>query len=82
MTDLGVAPAHRSEGLGGLLMCSALRTGLQLGKSRVVLGSQDDGSGRLTRWYQRMGFSQVGINERGFPQLKGRSIGSSAAPRR
>ena len=51
-------------------MSSALRTGLQLGKSRVVLGSQDDGSGRLTRWYQRMGFSQVGINERGFPQLE------------
>ncbi len=70
VSDLGVDPAHRSQGLGGVLMASALRTGLQLGKSKVVLGSQDDGSGRLTRWYQRMGFTQVGINDRGFPQLE------------
>ncbi len=52
------------------LIASAARIGMQTGRSKVVLGSQDDGSGRLTGWYRRMGFAQVGVNTRGYPQLE------------
>ncbi|MBL8170397.1 MAG: GNAT family N-acetyltransferase, partial [Acidobacteria bacterium] len=52
VTDLGVNSAHRKQGLGNALIASALRAGLQMGKTRVVLNSQDNGSGRLTNWYQ------------------------------
>jgi hypothetical protein len=74
VTDLGVDPAHREHGIGKMLLASAVRTGLQLGKSKVVLAAQDNGSGRLTQWYKGMGFTQVGRNERGFPRLEA-SIG-------
>lgn len=70
VTDLKVDPAHRKQGLGGMLMTSVLRAGQRLGRSRVVLASQDSGSGRLTRWYRRMGFVQVGINRFGYPELE------------
>ena len=36
----------------------------------MVLASQDDGSGRLTRWYQRMGFERSGVNALGYPSLQ------------
>jgi ribosomal protein S18 acetylase RimI-like enzyme len=70
VTDLKVEPSHRGQGLGGTLMASALQAGRQLGRSRVVLASQDDGSGRLTRWYQRMGFEHAGSNSFGYPKLE------------
>ncbi len=70
LTDLGVNSAHRKQGLGNTLIASALRTGLQMGKTRVVLNSQDNGSGRLTQWYQGMGFVRTGGSRRGYPQLE------------
>ena len=70
VTDLGAAPTHRKQGLGGVLMASALQTGRQLGKSKVSLASQDNGSGRLTDWYRNMGFAQVGVNQLDYPQLE------------
>ena len=70
VTDLKVEPSHRGQGLGGMLMASALQAGRQLGRSRVVLASQDDGSGRLTRWYQRMGFEHAGSNSFGCTKLE------------
>ncbi|MCG8607478.1 GNAT family N-acetyltransferase, partial [bacterium] len=70
VTDLGVNRNHRKHGVGGDLMASAFRAGLQLGKSKVSLASQDDGSGRLTNWYKSMGFKQVGVNKFGYPQLE------------
>jgi N-acetylglutamate synthase-like GNAT family acetyltransferase len=69
VTDLGVDPEHRKQNLGARLMASALRTGLQMGKTRVVLNSQDNGSGHLTQWYQSMGFARTGSSRRGYPQL-------------
>jgi ribosomal protein S18 acetylase RimI-like enzyme len=70
LTDLGVDPAHRQRGVGTILMSSALKTGQQLGKSKVTLAAQDSGSGHLTRWYERMGFSRVGVNGRGYAVLE------------
>ena len=36
----------------------------------MKLASQDDGSGRLTNWYRKMGFSQVGRSKSGTPLLE------------
>jgi ribosomal protein S18 acetylase RimI-like enzyme len=70
VTDLGVDPDHRSEGVGNALLASAARAGMQLGKSKVVLDSQDNGSGHLTQWYKRMGFVQTGVGRNGMPHLE------------
>jgi ribosomal protein S18 acetylase RimI-like enzyme len=70
VTDLAVDPAHREHGIGRMLLASAARAGQQSGKSMVTLAAQDNGSGRLTRWYMSMGFTQVGVNQRGYPQLE------------
>jgi len=70
VTDLGVDAAHRKQGIGSTLLESALRTGIELGKSKVVLSSQDDGSGHLTDWYKRMGFAQTGRDARGLMKLE------------
>lgn len=70
VTDLGVDPGHRKEGIGNALLASAARTGMQLGKQKVVLDSQDNGSGHLTRWYRSMGFVQTGVGRNGMPHLE------------
>ena len=70
VTDLAVEPGHRKRGLGGEWMTTAMRAGLQLGKSRVTLASQDRGNGRLTAWYKQMGFTQVGSNSLGYPLME------------
>jgi hypothetical protein len=70
VTDLGVEQAHRAQGIGKQLIASAARTGQQLGKARLALAAQDEGSGRLTQWYKRMGFAQVVMHPSGHPQLE------------
>jgi ribosomal protein S18 acetylase RimI-like enzyme len=70
VTDLGVDPAHREHGIGKMLLASAARTAQQLGRSKVTLAAQDNGSGHLIRWYRQMGFSHVGRNSRGYPELE------------
>ena len=68
VTDLHVDPAHREQGLGGLLIASAMRAGQGLGRSEVILDSHDEGSGKLTR-NQGMGFARAGTNELGYARL-------------
>jgi ribosomal protein S18 acetylase RimI-like enzyme len=70
MTDLAVDPAHRGRGLGRDLLASAARTGQRLGKTGVALSSEDNGSGRLTRWYRDLGFVQNGRDARGDARLE------------
>jgi hypothetical protein len=70
ITNLTVEPGHRERGIGTLLMASAMRTGLKLGKSKVTLAAQDNGSGHLVQWYKRMGFAQIGVNKLGYSQLE------------
>jgi ribosomal protein S18 acetylase RimI-like enzyme len=70
VTDLAVDPSYRKQGLGGVLMASAARAGLQLRKSKVTLASQDNGTGHLTSWYKKMGFAPTGANKRGYPVLE------------
>lgn len=69
ITDLGVDASHRQQGIGGKLMSSAMSAARSMGKTHVVLSSQDDGSGGLTRWYRSMGFAEVGRDARGMPRL-------------
>jgi ribosomal protein S18 acetylase RimI-like enzyme len=71
VTDLGVDALHRGSGIGQGLLGSALRTGLGLGGKNVRLDADDKGSsGRLINWYQQMGFSRIGTNERGQASLE------------
>jgi ribosomal protein S18 acetylase RimI-like enzyme len=87
VTDLGVAPGHRDRGIGRQLLVSAARAGLRSGNSKLSLSAQDNGTGKLTRWYKDMGFQQVGVNGRGMPVLEApisrllnRPVQRSAAP--
>jgi hypothetical protein len=50
-------------------MASALREGVRMGKTDVVLAAQDNGRGTLTRWYSGMGFTRTGQTVRGFPMM-------------
>jgi GNAT superfamily N-acetyltransferase len=70
VTDLGVDQTQRGQGIGRMLVASAAKTGLQFGKSKVTLAAQDKGSGHLTQWYKEMGFTQIGVNQRGYPQME------------
>lgn len=85
ITDLGVAPGHRDQGIGRQLLESAARAGLRSGNSKLSLSAQDNGTGKLTRWYKDMGFQQVGVNGRGMPVLEApisRLLAGNAVQRR
>lgn len=81
ITDLGVDSAHRSQGIGEKLLASAAQTGMRLGKPRVALTADDNGSGRLNRWYGGLGFARAGSDPRGRPLLEAQAarIASGAA---
>jgi hypothetical protein len=84
VTDLKVDSSIRGRGVGAELIASAASAGQQLGRSRVVLASQDNGSGRLTSWYRRIGFEQAGVNALGCPRMVasiGRVLASVAQAR-
>lgn len=70
ITDLTVAPDHRHRGVGAQLMAAASRAGQAQGKTTVALSAQDDGSGRLTRWYGGLGFDQVGRDPKGHARMQ------------
>ena len=70
VTDLGVEAGQRGKGFGQRLLGSAVRAGLRLGTSRVKLGVDDNGSGKLTKWYRLMGFRQTGLDWQGRPQME------------
>jgi GNAT superfamily N-acetyltransferase len=79
--DLVVAPPFRGAGLGAALVGAALRFGARAGRSRARLEADDDGSGRLVRWYRGLGFTPIGTSPRGLPTMQadiGRAI---SAPR-
>jgi len=67
VTDLKVRPEFRRRGIGRILIQSALQTGLHLARTYAVLASGDSGTGRLSRWYERLGFSKSGF-QRGYTE--------------
>ena len=70
VVNLEVDSAHRKQGAGVQLMRAAVTEGVRMGRSRVTLESQDNGTGTLTRWYQRMGFQPRGRSDRGMVMLE------------
>jgi len=68
--NLQVDPAFRGQGGGAALMRAVAETGMSLGRSRITLDSQDNGSGHLTRWYENFGFRRAGVGERGHTALE------------
>jgi GNAT acetyltransferase-like protein len=70
VVNLKVDSDQRGHGAGVQLMRAAAFEGLRRGKSRVTLASQDNGSGKLTRWYEGMGFMPRGRNDRGMVVLE------------
>lgn len=84
VTDLGVDPGHRSQGIGKMLLASAARAGQRFGKSSVTLTADDNGSGKLNRWYGGLGFARNGSDERGRPRFEaqtGRVLAGAAQPK-
>lgn len=69
VTDLEVDAASRGRGLGQDLVNAAAREGERLGKSSVVLDAQDRGSGRLDRWYESLGFDNLGPGPHGYTRF-------------
>jgi ribosomal protein S18 acetylase RimI-like enzyme len=65
VVNLKVDPDQRGQGAGAHLMRAAAFEGMRMGKSRLTLESQDNGSGKLTRWYEGMGFVHRGRSDRG-----------------
>ncbi|HEX6902636.1 MAG TPA: GNAT family N-acetyltransferase [Thermoanaerobaculia bacterium] len=70
VVNLKVDPDQRGQGAGAQLMRAAAAEGMRMGKSRVTLESQDNGSGKLTRWYEGMGFTPRGRSDRGMVVLE------------
>jgi ribosomal protein S18 acetylase RimI-like enzyme len=84
VSDLHVAEGQRGRGIGKMLVASAAKAGQQFGSSTVTLAAQDNGSGHLTRWYREMGFTSIGVNQRGYPRLEApisRILGGTAQRR-
>jgi len=69
LTDLRVLPAFRGLGAGRALVRAAADAAIALRKSWMILGSQDNGAGSLTTWYEKMGFVQTGWRD-GNPRMK------------
>ncbi|MEM9458280.1 MAG: GNAT family N-acetyltransferase [Myxococcota bacterium] len=67
--DLEVARSARGRGLGRVLLHAAVLFGARLGKGVAHLEADDDGSGRLLRWYRGLGFHGVGLGAQGKPAL-------------
>lgn len=78
--NLKVDPEQRGHGLGDQLMRAAALEGMRMGKSRVTLESQDNGSGKLTRWYEGMGFLPRGRSDRGMVVLETSAASLQARP--
>lgn len=70
VVNLKVDPDQRGQGAGSHLMRAAAFEGMRMGKTRVTLESQDNGSGKLTRWYEGMGFMPRGRSDRGMVVLE------------
>lgn len=70
--NLNIQDDHRGRGGGEELLRAAAMTSGRVGKQTLRLEAQDDGSGRLTRWYQKQGFQPIGTGRDGMPALEAR----------
>lgn len=74
ISDLQVTPEHRRLGVGSMLVQAALRTAQAQGKTGAVLEAMPGGGSispqALVSMYQRLGFRQVGLSDRGRPLME------------
>lgn len=69
LVNLKVNEEFRGAGAGKALVDAARKAGRQMGKSKIALESEDNGSGRLDSWYQKQGFMRVGTDEHGYTKM-------------
>lgn len=70
--NLNIAEEHRGRGGGEKLLRAAADASARVGKRKLRLEAEDNGSGRLTRWYQSQGFQSVGQGRAGLPAFEAR----------
>jgi len=68
--NLRVEAEHRGRGGGEELVRAAAVASERIGKRTLALEADDDGSGKLLRWYQSQGFRQAGEGDGGKPALE------------
>jgi ribosomal protein S18 acetylase RimI-like enzyme len=68
--NLRVDAEHRGRGGGEELVRAAAVTSERIGKRTLALEADDDGSGKLIRWYQSQGFRPVDESGRGKPAFE------------
>ena len=70
LTNLKIAASQRKNGGGQEILNQAAEAARAMGKSTLRLESQDNGSGRLTNWYEKQGFQRKGIGPHGLTLLE------------
>lgn len=60
--NLEVGVGKRGAGGGKELVAKASQEAMAMGKKKLVLDSQDNGSGKLDNWYKNQGFKSTGKN--------------------
>ncbi len=68
--NLRVEAEHRGRGGGEELVRAAAIAGERIGKRTLALEADDDGSGKLVRWYQSQGFRPAGETQDGKPAFE------------
>jgi ribosomal protein S18 acetylase RimI-like enzyme len=68
--NLHVDAEHRSRGGGEALVRAAAVASERIGKRTLSLEADDDGSGKLLRWYQSQGFRSIGKDGAGRPAFE------------
>lgn len=68
--NLQIEAEHRGRGGGEELVRAAAAASARVGKQTLALEADDDGSGKLLRWYHSQGFRQAGEGEGGKPALE------------
>jgi ribosomal protein S18 acetylase RimI-like enzyme len=69
LVNLKVNEEFRGAGAGKALVDAAKKAGRQMGKNKIVLESEDNGSGKLDSWYQKQGFMRIGNDEHGYAKM-------------
>ncbi len=68
--NLSIGEEHRGRGGGEKLLAAAAAASGRIGKQKLRLDAQDDGSGRLMRWYEKQGFQRAGEGRDGMPAFE------------
>ena len=68
--NLEVDDEHRGRGGGDELLRAAADASARVGRRRLGLDAEDDGSGRLVDWYESQGFERAGVGRDGMAALE------------